>query len=498
MNNRAFWRAIHSLAHPLSIGAVLLLLLNDHVLRRAWPSWWTGKIGDAAWLIFAPFLLAAALAWLVPWWLSHHEAAVGGLAFGLAAAGFVLAKTMPAVHTLALRTLDALTGWDAVLHCDPSDLLALPALWIGWRIWRSTRSRGPVALSGGWIVLALGALATVGNSLPYNYGVACLYVNDAQMVAEIRDRYNDKVFISNNGGLNWRTIPRSEIGPGECSLPDQLVDPADARIVYRVHKGDALERSADGGLTWQREVDFSDATSEAQAFYYQVVRRDQGIITVRENPLDAEIDPLTGHVVLAMGQDGVLVRTEDGEWRWVAVGAYEHDDVALGTAYLLVFRELWLALLLVPLIVTTLAWLCLPGASASQAANLIWLGIAWLSWALTPILLPPDVYSEIDGYMRASSMKHWMSAFLVGVAVIQLPPLLSLRDSYERIRPILLILCAAGGTGAVLFMLPFALWAGDVIVRYRMASILALLLTAAVLAGGYGLLRRVDRDEHSA
>jgi hypothetical protein len=28
------------------------LLINDHLLREFWPSWWTGKIGDFAWLLF--------------------------------------------------------------------------------------------------------------------------------------------------------------------------------------------------------------------------------------------------------------------------------------------------------------------------------------------------------------------------------------------------------------------------------------------------------------
>ena len=43
--NTAFQRAMLSLSHPISIGAIGLLLLNDHVLPRISPSWLTGKIG---------------------------------------------------------------------------------------------------------------------------------------------------------------------------------------------------------------------------------------------------------------------------------------------------------------------------------------------------------------------------------------------------------------------------------------------------------------------
>ena len=46
MSNRAFLRAANSLTHPVTIGAIGLLLLNDHILRIHWPSWWTGKLGD--------------------------------------------------------------------------------------------------------------------------------------------------------------------------------------------------------------------------------------------------------------------------------------------------------------------------------------------------------------------------------------------------------------------------------------------------------------------
>src|SRR5512138_641439 len=66
MNNSTFRRALSSLSHPVSLGAIIIVLLNDHWWQRVAPSWFTGKIGDFAWLIFAPFLLAMLLAWLFP------------------------------------------------------------------------------------------------------------------------------------------------------------------------------------------------------------------------------------------------------------------------------------------------------------------------------------------------------------------------------------------------------------------------------------------------
>src|SRR5688500_990775 len=52
--------AARALTHPLALGAVALLVINDHVLKQAAPSVITGKLSDFAGLAFFPLLLAAA------------------------------------------------------------------------------------------------------------------------------------------------------------------------------------------------------------------------------------------------------------------------------------------------------------------------------------------------------------------------------------------------------------------------------------------------------
>src|SRR5690242_17575868 len=37
-----------AMLHPLVLGAVAVLILNDHLLKARWPSWWTGKLSDVA------------------------------------------------------------------------------------------------------------------------------------------------------------------------------------------------------------------------------------------------------------------------------------------------------------------------------------------------------------------------------------------------------------------------------------------------------------------
>ena len=55
-------RALRALGHPLSVAALVLLALNDHVLKQAWPGFVTGKLSDVAGLVVAPLVLAVPLA----------------------------------------------------------------------------------------------------------------------------------------------------------------------------------------------------------------------------------------------------------------------------------------------------------------------------------------------------------------------------------------------------------------------------------------------------
>lgn len=49
-----------ALLHPVAVGGLLILILNDHVLKSAYPGAVTGKVSDLAGLAFFPFFLQAA------------------------------------------------------------------------------------------------------------------------------------------------------------------------------------------------------------------------------------------------------------------------------------------------------------------------------------------------------------------------------------------------------------------------------------------------------
>ena len=55
-----------ALTHPVTVGALGILLLNDLALKQLWANpWTTGKLRDLAWVAFASPLLAFPLALLV-------------------------------------------------------------------------------------------------------------------------------------------------------------------------------------------------------------------------------------------------------------------------------------------------------------------------------------------------------------------------------------------------------------------------------------------------
>ncbi len=144
------------LLHPLVVGAVLLLVVNDHWLKQAYGNALTGKLSDFAGLCFFPVLLQAGYE------LSASRLGVFAgpsrrallWAAALTALSFTLVKMSPACGTLyqvglaslqwplraglALASGAALPGLGKVaLTPDLTDLWALVAIGAGLAcVWR--------------------------------------------------------------------------------------------------------------------------------------------------------------------------------------------------------------------------------------------------------------------------------------------------------------------------------------------------------------------------
>lgn len=112
--------------HPLWMVALLVLIVNDHVLKGSVASgWMTGKLSDFAGLIVAPVLFAALLR------VTNRRAFVAATAvvFGV----FAAINVSPAAAGLWDSAMSLVWPWQTTV--DPTDLLALPVAAIGlWLI----------------------------------------------------------------------------------------------------------------------------------------------------------------------------------------------------------------------------------------------------------------------------------------------------------------------------------------------------------------------------
>jgi hypothetical protein len=152
--------------HPLALGAVAVLVLNDHWGKAVAPGLLTGKLSDVAGLLFFPLFLQAL--WEVGCAAARRPRPPSLRALGLAVAAtalvFTLVKVWPPAgaayrHGLALlqwppRALAAQLSAGPLprlapvaLAQDVTDLLALPALALSFAAGRA-RARGPAADSG--------------------------------------------------------------------------------------------------------------------------------------------------------------------------------------------------------------------------------------------------------------------------------------------------------------------------------------------------------------
>lgn len=486
MRNKAFQRALVCLAHPLSLGAILLLLVNDHLLKRHWPSWWTGKASDFAWLLFAPFITAALLAWLLPSRIEQQEEGVGLWAIALTGLVFSLAKTLPAFHTLMVRLLEALLGCAVGLRRDPTDLIALPSLLLAWRLWKHHAAHTHRLSHLKWVALVLATLSTVATTpIPPDYGVVCLQAQDDAIVAtanfDHRNGAYDR-FLSQDGGWTWQAIERG-YDPLDCSHDDPwiLTDPIIPSVQYRFTSGRSIERSEDGGQTWRQEV--ATALNEAQVSYYQQYRA--GNIVVVAGPFSALIHRPTGNLVVAMGHEGVLVRTPDGAWHWAAVGPYSRAPLGQADTVLgFLSGEIVFTLLL------TFPVMGFLGRRAGKTSPLgyVMLVLAWMLWGMTFFGLSPAAGPALSG-LNLKGLAY-IAAFVVAVVAIPV----GLKRTFD-----LLIVSARGLgvavvitlSGMLLFFLPYVLWSQGSIPYYRTATAFAFALALAVIVAGDQWLRHV-------
>lgn len=139
MNQRAANVAGGALLHPVVLASMVVLVINDHLLKHTHPSWLTGKLSDFAGLLFFPLLLQGFTELAERAVVGAHvpSRTVLGISVGLVGVVFTLTEITAWGPTLYVGALDWALGSGHQTWADPTDLLALPTLvlsyWLGRR-----------------------------------------------------------------------------------------------------------------------------------------------------------------------------------------------------------------------------------------------------------------------------------------------------------------------------------------------------------------------------
>lgn len=320
-------RALAWLAHPVSLVAIAVMVVNDHVLKAHFGSWFTGKLSDVAGMVFFPALMAVVLSLVAPRSVAWPR--LVGVASAVTGLGFVWVKTSDAGAAAASSLLSAVAGPSLVLK-DPSDLLALAAIalaaWVGVRAQGDLRSVARKALATVAVPVAVAASAATSPwEAPQATGVSVEY---GIIYAQVGDRY----FNEEYGRGPWYPLTGPGVGSGEpvsellaarldgrMPLPTEVCLPDDAKTCFRPTPASSGEEGAygvdisrDGGRTWKPDF----AITEAQ--WQRLADLIPGGYPAEETLVThaVVVGEVAGEtvVVAANGTDGIAVRREDGTW----------------------------------------------------------------------------------------------------------------------------------------------------------------------------------------
>ncbi|MFD5088674.1 hypothetical protein ACFWOG_39470, partial [Kitasatospora sp. NPDC058406] len=248
--------------HPGTLGAVLVLIVNDHVGKRIWPdTLLTGKASDLAWMLAAPpvtallvtlvltplaTLLAALLPVRAPLRLCGDRPAVIGLL--VTAVSFGFAKSGPPGGEIA-SGIWSWSGLPSRIEGDPADLAALPLLGLSWWLWtraRAPRRRRPWSAVVG-VPLAVAAMVATS---PTQDRTPFLWDDRGRPVLEV----GSDLWTTGDGGSTW-TLLKGEppARPGDrARRPDTgSCLPGDPLHCFRLLDSTSpIEVSTDGGRHW--------------------------------------------------------------------------------------------------------------------------------------------------------------------------------------------------------------------------------------------------------
>jgi hypothetical protein len=203
------------LAHPVWWIALIVLAVNDHLLKGAGvaPGWLTGKLSDFAFLIVAPVLAGVALPGALPRRRGIALFAVGGL--------FTAAKLLPAVSNELVAALRHL-GIVWRLWPDPTDLVALVMLPVAAHVlWAAPRGLARLLPQRAGVLL--GAMACAATSAPLGYPHNAFLLNAAPATESVQVTWVMRKFSCDSLNLDdVATTLAGSLSAGDLDDPSQV------------------------------------------------------------------------------------------------------------------------------------------------------------------------------------------------------------------------------------------------------------------------------------
>jgi hypothetical protein len=370
------------LGHPATVIALLVLVVNDHLLKAALPGLVTGKLSDAAGLVLAPPLLALVV---------RRPAA----AMWSVAVGFSLVKSFGYAAELA-SGLWGVVGGPSLVRADPSDLLMLPFLGVAWWACRSVRSADRPAAAP-WVralrmaVLLPLALGAVAATSPAPRILAVNVVSSPKGIYLASEGADAAVSVDD--GSTWKTTTDAV---STAAPQRQACSKADKKICFRVLDGTiGAQRSADGGQTWTTDwrVSGEDRRTLSRA-YPNVGAIDTDLVSTAVAVADTADG---GHVVvLANRRDGFALRDVDGAWTRIGFPEVSTQNVpALGDKRV---EEVAFPFVALGTLVLLLIALVVGGAAAVARARW-WAGVALILIGCPALMVMAYAGLDPDTYM---------------------------------------------------------------------------------------------------